>query len=105
MKIKVMLSGRTYTYRIDAEVAAGDEVMVPPPFWDPHGPPQRAPVAEVGSDYDGPLVSAWLPPAQERAPAGNGVDQALLDQQRDGAADGAGSQPGLLGDLGQRRED
>jgi hypothetical protein len=74
VKIKVKLGPSTYTYAIDADVAAGDEVMIPAPWWNPSGQPQRVPVAEVGSDYDGPLVSAWLPPAHESAAAGDLLD-------------------------------
>ncbi len=105
MKIQVSFgTGSTYTYEIDSGVQIGDTVLTPAPFWDAMSGPRRAKVVALESGYAGPLARAWLPP-QERATAGDGVDQALLDQQRDGAADGAGSQPGLLGDLGQRRED
>jgi len=65
MKIQVTHSGRgrPYTYAIDAEVKEGDTVLVPAPFWDPHGPPAEATVVATESDYDGPVVRAWLPPA------------------------------------------
>jgi hypothetical protein len=62
MKIQVMRGNRAFTYSIDAEVKVGDEVMVPPPFWDPSGAPHKVAVIEIGSDYDGPLTRAWLPP-------------------------------------------
>jgi hypothetical protein len=61
VKIQVALGSRSYTYWIEGDVKVGDAVMVPPPFWDPRGDPQRVQVAVVGSDYDGPLITAWLP--------------------------------------------
>lgn len=61
----------------------------------------RSELASGQRDWTPPLA---VPP-QERTPAGDGVDQALINEERDGAAHGADSQPGLLGDLGQRRED
>jgi hypothetical protein len=57
-KVKVRLGGTLYTYAVDGAVAAGDIVAVPPPYWNPDGGDQEVAVAEVGSDYDGPLTRA-----------------------------------------------
>jgi hypothetical protein len=68
-KVKIQVdtgrSRRLLTYEIDAPVKVGDTVMIPAPFWFPHDPPLEAEVVELGSDYDGPLVRAWLPVTKE----------------------------------------
>jgi hypothetical protein len=57
-KVQVRLGGTLYTYAVDGAVAAGDIVAIPAPDWNPDGGDQEVAVAEVGSDYDGPLTRA-----------------------------------------------
>jgi hypothetical protein len=61
MKIQVVFGDTAFTYWIDSDVKVGDTVMLPKPWWNPSGEPREAQVAAIGSDYDGPLVTAWLP--------------------------------------------
>jgi hypothetical protein len=89
--VKIQLSfgtASTYTFEIGQEVQIGDTVLTPAPYWDATGGPRRAKVVALESAYVGPLARAWLAPPQERSAAGNGVDQALVDEEPDRAADG-----------------
>ena len=62
MKIQVQLGSTAYTYWIDGEVAVGDKVLIPGPYWAGRDAlPQEVTVSAVGSDYDGPLSRAWTP--------------------------------------------
>ena len=63
MKIQVDAGRRVLTYEVTEPVEVGDTVMIPAPFWAPRDPPREATVTALGSDYDGPLVRAWVPSA------------------------------------------
>ncbi len=62
-KIQVKLGAGVYTYWCDNEdIAVGDTVMIPPPYFkEAGGEWERAVVKKIGSDYNGELKTVHCP--------------------------------------------